>query len=88
MSILERNPMFAKLFGPDENQILVVFETNDEGRPTIYVTTEHDGMLVKVAPSWEDSDSGWDKAEKAFAEMDEAKARQFVKPTIDFMSQA
>lgn len=78
--------MFAKLFGPDENQILAVFEANNDGNPAISVTVEHAGMLIRVSPSWSDTDAGWDQAEKAFADLDEAMARRFVQPTIDLLA--
>ena len=79
--------MFAKLYGTDEDQVLVKVDSNDEGRPEIRFYTKPKGLGVcslgikgvcSLAISFEDSDDGWDKAEKALKEMTEAKARKML----------
>lgn len=71
--------MFAKLYGTDEDQVLVKVDSNDEGRPEIRFYAKPEGLgLCSLAISFEDSDDGWDKAEKALKEMTEAKVRKIL----------
>ena len=76
--------MFAKLFGTDKDQILVKLDTNDDGNPEIRFYFEPEGLGVcSIASSWkDDSDKSWDKAEAAFALIDEEKARNVVSEMI------
>ena len=74
--------MFAKLYGPDDRQILVLLGTNDEGNPSVGFLIQPEGLGVcRAELSWDDSDEGWDKAEEAFALIDEAKAEAMTAET-------
>lgn len=60
--------MFAKIFGPDEDQILVKIDTGKNQTPEVRVYFEPKGMGVcSFAYEWEDdSDESWELAEKCF----------------------
>lgn len=76
--------MFAKLYGTDQDQVLVKVDSNDEGKPEIRFYTKLEGLGVcSLAISFEDSDKGWDKAYKALKEMTEEKARK----TLPYLQQ-
>lgn len=71
--------MFAKLFGPDDNQVLVLLDADKQGHPALVVHFQAPGAGVcRVVLSYEDSARGWELAEKAFSEIDEADARRAV----------
>lgn len=74
--------MFAKLFGEDDDQVLVKLDRTEDGNPEVrvYFEAEEFGIgICSIASSWEDdSDASWDKAETAFASLDEQKARGMV----------
>lgn len=70
---------FAKLFGSDDSQVLVMLGKGDDDCPELSVLFKPEGFGVcKLCYGFEDSDDGWDKAEAAFEEIDEAKARVAV----------
>ena len=60
--------------------ILIKLDSSQENHPEVRVYFEPEGLGVcSFALSWDDdSDESWDKAEKAFNEMGEKKARQAV----------
>lgn len=63
---------FAKLFENERGQILVKLDSNaDTAKPEVrfYVNPEDLG-ICSLAMSFEDSDNGWDMAEKAFEKID------------------
>jgi hypothetical protein len=68
--------MYAKLFGPEDNQVLVKLDANDEGNPEVRVFCKPVGLGVcSAAWGWNnDSDESWDKAEKSFAGIDQEQA--------------
>lgn len=76
--------MFAKLYGNDDNQVLVKLDTSDEGNPEVRFFFEPKGLGVcSVAMSWnDDSDESWDKAEKAFANVTEERARSMAEKVL------
>ena len=81
--------MFAKLYGTDQDQVLVKVDSNDEGRPEIRFYAKPEGLgLCSLAISFEDSDKGWDKAEKALKEMTEEKARKMLSDLQQFQKAA
>ena len=69
--------MFAKLFGPETDQLLVKLDTDDEGNPEVRVYCQPKELGVcSVALSWDDdSDESWNRAEAAFAKIGEKEAR-------------
>lgn len=72
--------MFAKLFGPDNDQVLVKLDAHDRtGVPEIRIFFEPPGLGVcSFAVSYEDSEQGWNLAEQAFKRMDEVEARRGI----------
>jgi hypothetical protein len=67
---------FAKIFEtPDHGQVLVKKDTNNKGCPEIrwFVEPPEFGVC-SMAVSFEDSDSGWDSADKAFDKSDQNAA--------------
>ncbi len=76
--------MFAKLFGTDKDQVLVMLVDDDEGNPTVRTSVQPEGMGVcSVASGFSDDDEGWAKAEKMFAAMTEAKAQKVANSLRD-----
>jgi len=67
--------MFAKLYEPTPgNQVLVTLTRGDDG-PMLSIFCEPEGLGVCSSNLyWNDNDDGWDKAEKALAEMTEETA--------------
>lgn len=75
---------FAKLYGPDEDQILVMLSNDEERAPEVRVYFQPKDLgLCSTALKFPDTDSGWDKAEAAFAEMNEEKARRMVSTVLN-----
>lgn len=68
--------MFAKLFDrPLYGQVLVVFDSNDEGKPELRWSVKPPGLGVcSLAFGFKDTDAGWEAAEKALADADDAAA--------------
>ena len=69
---------FAKLYGSGEDQILVMIQRGEDGDPEVRVffNTGHPDLgTCSTALGFDDTDSGWDKAEKAFSEMNGDMAR-------------
>lgn len=77
---------FAKVFHSEEyGQLVVMLDRNDRGDPALMVFFNHphpDLGVCSIAPSWDDTDEGWDRAEKAFSdsnlELAEALVRRHV----------
>lgn len=71
--------MFAKLFGHDNDQVLMKLDTGKEGNPEVRVFFEPEGLGVcSWALEFEDSEDGWDKAEKAFAAFEKEEILKIV----------
>ncbi len=80
--------MFCKLFGTDNDQVLVKLDSNDDGFPEVRIYFEPPDLGVCAAAfSWNDSDTGWDTAEKTFADITEAKAREIVAAQLKVIEQ-
>jgi hypothetical protein len=74
--------MFAKLFGTDDDQILVTVDSADDGGPQVKFSFEPKGLGVcHIAVGFPDTEEGWDKAELALKEMTEEKARKAIANT-------
>lgn len=70
--------MFAKLYGPDDDQTLVLIGAGDEG-PQVRFFFRPKGMGVcYVGCNYPDTNEGWEKAEKFFVGLDEEKALAFI----------
>ena len=83
--------MFAKLFGPDDDQILVMLDEDDEGQPEvafIYRPNKTDNApdfirQCKCAITFEDSDAGRATAQQTPDNTTEEKARAIVEASKD-----
>jgi hypothetical protein len=70
---------YAKLFGPDDNQVLVLLDQSDEG-PCVKIHCQPPGLGICATTfgfpekEYATIDEAWTKAEKCFAEMDESRA--------------
>lgn len=79
--------MFAKLYGTDNDQILVTIDEGEDG-PELRFHFQPDGLGVcSFALKFEDSDAGWDKAEVSFSDMTEERARKLVEPQLKTLSE-
>lgn len=75
--------MFAKLYGADDDQVLVMLETDEKGDPCIRCYSQPKNLgLCSFGISFKDTDAGWDQAESVFAAMNEEKARAAVEEAI------
>lgn len=75
---------FCKLYRDGElGQILVKIDTNSEGKPAVQFSFVPEGLGVcSAGPVFEDTDSGWDKAEHYFTRVTEGIAVDFVKAIL------
>jgi hypothetical protein len=72
--------MFAKLFGPPSDQVLVNLDAaTGTGAPEIRIYFQPPGLGVhSFALEYEASEQGWQVAEDVFEKMDEAEARRGI----------
>lgn len=71
--------MFAKLYETPTDQILVMRDTNDKGDPCVSFITDVEAIgRIVFNLNFEDTDAGHDQADDAFANTDEAAARQVM----------
>ena len=72
--------MFAKLYGDDDGQVLVLLTTNAEGGPSLeyHYKMMPQGHMCTTAIDFKDSEKGWALAEKTLAAMTEEMARAVV----------
>jgi hypothetical protein len=69
--------MFARLFGPDDDQVLLMLRQGDEGKPEVAVYFQPEVFGVCWwAISFEDDENGWKKAEACLRDLTEAEARR------------
>lgn len=69
---------FAKLFGSDDNQVLVMIDSGDDG-PEVRLSFKPQEMGVcSFAARYDDTDEGWDSAEAFFDSVTEEVARKIV----------
>ncbi len=74
---------FAKLYETDVGQILVKLDANDDAKPAVQFYFKPEGLGVcATALVFKDDDNGWDKAEAAFADINESKAYIIVTDTL------
>jgi len=74
---------FAKLFGSNENQVLVKIDTGDKGPEVQFFFKPENLGVCMQSVGFSDNDAGWDKAEAFFESVDATKADLFVKATKD-----
>jgi len=70
--------MFAKLFGPSHDQVLVTLMRDAIDVPQICVHYEHGSFVDAMALDYEPGEAGWATACGAFERMDEAEARRGI----------
>lgn len=78
--------MFAKLYDTKEcGQILVKIDTSDVGAPEVRYFFEPENLGVcSIAITFNgDDDKQWDNAERTFEAVDEVKAIEVVKKTLE-----
>ncbi len=67
--------MFAKLFHHETHgQILVTKDTNDKSAPQIVISFEINETTFKYAPTYENSDAGFEKRDFYFENLTEQNA--------------
>lgn len=70
--------MFAKLYGNDDRQLLVMQGDDQDGKPEVRLYFQPDGLGVSsFALGWNDDDEGYALADKCFNEMTEEKAAEW-----------
>lgn len=71
---------FAKLFNTKEHgQIVVIMQANDEDKPEVrFFFKPEDLGVCSVAPSFDDSDVGWDACEQFFDSINEEQAIKLI----------
>lgn len=72
---------FAKLYGPDDDQILVTLVETDDGEPALSIEfdTGVEGLgRVVIASTYTDNETGTKTAEDAFAAITEEEARRMT----------
>lgn len=78
--------MFAKIFGPDDGQILVVVCETDTG-PEVRFSTQPDGFNVcSIATKYEDTDKGVEDARTFFRKVNNAVAQRFAEAIDESLS--
>lgn len=75
--------MFAKLFGPNDDQVLVTLDSDDKtNKPTIKVSFVPKDIpqsgICALTISFSDSPKGWKHAEQTLEAITEETARSFV----------
>lgn len=75
--------MFAKLYGTQKYQVLVMLESDDEGCPCVRFSTKPEGLgICSFHISFKDTDEGLDAAEQFFNEISEKKAREIISSAL------
>lgn len=79
--------MFAKLFGPDDDQVLVTLDSDDKtNKPTIKVSFVPKDIpqagVCALRITFPDSPNGWKQAEQTLEEITEETARSVVAVVI------
>lgn len=68
--------MFARLFGNDDDQILIMLDQEDDGRPTIDAFFQPSGLgICSFSTVFEASDDGWEKAQFMLRNLSEEQVR-------------
>lgn len=82
--------MFAKLFNTKAGQILVKKDSEEDG-PEIRIYFEPNGLgICSISFNWSKDDemTAWDKVDRTFEMLDEAKCVALVNKTINEMAEA
>lgn len=75
---------FAKLFETPVGQILVMLFAGNDDKPEIRFFAKPEGLGVSfVALTFDDSDKGWDAAERAFEVIEQDGAVRGTAPLFD-----
>lgn len=76
--------MFAKIFGPDEDQVLVKIDTGENNNPEVRVYFKPEGLGVcSFSCDWDDdSDESWELAERYFNIIKEQDVRDIINQII------
>lgn len=71
------NNEFAKLYGKGDEQVLVIRDSDDYGRPELkFSVWGGNGLGVCSASfSWDDTDEGWAKLDEAFEKISEERVQ-------------
>lgn len=69
---------FAKLYGDDNDQVLVMIDSGDEGPEIRFFFQPEQLGVCQTAMTFPDTEDGWNKTEQLFDQMDEANARKIV----------
>lgn len=76
--------MFAKIYGPDVQQVLILKDEDEEGNPQLKIMTNADsGGIVSLGMGFDDTDDGWEKLDRAFEQMDEVTALKYISNLLD-----
>jgi len=75
---------FCKLFETEEyGQLLVLFDTNEECKPSVKILFTTNGLGVcSVGPTFEDTEEGWSEAEDLFERLDEDVATNMIRVLV------
>ena len=76
--------MFAKLFGPDNDQVMVLLDQNqDNGKPELrfHWMPPKLGVCTVAFTAKDDTNESWDTMEKNLHKLTEADARKFIEST-------
>lgn len=87
-SSAQGNERFAKLYDSDEHgQIVVLMRQGDEGEPEVqFISRPSERMGVSsVSLTYDDTDEGWDKCQKAFENVNKERAEGSVEAMLSQM---
>lgn len=75
---------FAKLYETELGQILIIFDSNDDYKPSItaWFTPKGLGVCKLGVNGFPDTDKGWEDAESLFNGIDQNKAFNIVSAAI------
>jgi len=81
--------MFAKLYGTDDDQVLVMLDTDKNNDPRVNFFFQPPSFGVcSFGVGFKDTDAGWDQAEAVFASIDEEKARKAIADSVGHLVDA
>lgn len=73
---------FAKMFRSEKyGQLVVLLDRNDDGDPSVRTYFQHPNPtfgVCSIAPSWHDSEAGWNLAEERFDKMSLEMAEELI----------
>lgn len=75
---------FAKLWGTGDDQVVVLLQSDEEGKPEVRTFFNPPDLGVSsVAISFKDTDAGCDAAERMFVAQTEESTRNMIKKTLE-----